>query len=235
MEPLNLDKIRTKEELQKVLKFLEEQGFGYQSDYELHQKKIQSILSKSNTLNINYDDKFKDELTKFKNYEEAEKEANKFFSKFGVDDKIFELLNTFYIVSDDECRTPYSSPDSKNIIEWFEFKTKFNLKDELFGTGELIEFYNLDKNYIKIRYGQYKDWDFKRLYKLIFDEDPNEFGNRAGELYDLGKIQIKFFAKGGANIKGDLKKFKEYFYKLLKNKSKNIIIRYNKKTELITK
>ena len=49
---INLDKITTKAELKQVLKFLEEQGFGYIGEWDLHQKKINDIISKNNTLNI---------------------------------------------------------------------------------------------------------------------------------------------------------------------------------------
>lgn len=233
---LNLESIKTKQDLKKVLNFLEEQGFGYQSDWELHNKKIVQIISKNNKLGVKYDDKFKNDLEKFDDYEAADQEAKKHFSKFGVDDKVLEFLKEFYLESDDSKRTPYSRPDRKDIIEWNEFMKKYNITDkdtEKIGTGKFVTFYNLDKNFLKIRFGNYKGWEFKRLYQLIFNQDSNEFDEKkVGNWQNLGKIEIKFFQKGTASIKGDLTKLKEYYYNYIKKERSNTLIKYNKKMEL---
>ena len=229
---LNLDKIKTEDELKQVLKFLEDQGFGYQTAWELHNKKIDNIVSKANTLNVKYDSNLKERLYKLKDYDEIEEEAKNFFTKFTPDDKINEFLNDFYLSTDETVRTPYSRPDAKDIIAWTDFRNKFNLQND-FGVGNHIEYYNLDKNYLKINYGNYKDWEFKRLYKLIFGEECPEFeSKKVGVWVNLGKIEIKFFLNGKANIKGDLKKIKEYYYKYLKNRNGNTIITYNKKIDI---
>ena len=230
---LNLDKIKNEEDLKKVLKFLEDQGFGYQSAYwELHNKKIDNIVSKANTLNIKYDSSLKERLYKLKDYDEVSEEAKNFFTKFTPDDKINEFINEFYLSTDETVRTPYSRPDAKDIIAWTDFRNKFNLQND-FGVDNHIEYYNLDKNYLKINFGSYKEWEFKRLYKLIFNEECVEFeAKKVGLWVDLGKIEIKFFLNGKASIKGDLKKIKEYYYKYLKNRNGNTIITYNKKIDI---
>lgn len=234
--PINLDSIKTKSDLKDILNFLDKQGFGYISDWELHNKKINHIINKNNTLGVKYDDKLKSNLEKYNNYEDADKEAKKYFSKFGVDDKIFELLNEFYLESDESNRTPYINPSRKDIIEWYEFAKKHNLTDkdtEKIGISKFITFYNLDKNFIKVRFGSYKSWEFKKLYELVFGEEPKEFNEKKiGDWQDLGKIQIKFFQKGTIAIKGDLIKLKEYYYKYLKKERGNTLIKYNKKMEL---
>lgn len=228
---LNIDKIRNTADLKEVLKFLDEQGFGYQSDWELHQKKVDHIINKANKHGIKYDTNIKEKLNRLKDYDEIEKIVNEYFSKFGSDDRIMELLNEFYLSSDEEVRSPSASPDAKDIIAWSAFKKKYNLTDKIVGKGSGVyfRFYNLDKNYLKFNFGNYKAWEFKLLYKLIFGEDPKEFNERkVAEWMDLGKIEIKFFQNGKANIKGDLKKFKEYYFKYL-NSGNNHIIYYNKK------
>ena len=115
MEPLLLKDIKNTDDLKKVLKFLDEQGFGYIAEWELHQKKIDHIISKNNTLTINHDSKLKNELIKLKDYDEIDKEAKNYFSKFNVDDKVSEYLNTFYIHSDDSCSAPSNNPGNKDL------------------------------------------------------------------------------------------------------------------------
>jgi hypothetical protein len=232
---INLDKISTTEDLKKVLKFLDEQGFGYISEWDLHQKKIIDVINKSNPLNVKYDDKLKSNLIGLKDYDIATQKAKEFFSKFNVDDKILELVSKFYIQSDDECRTPYNRPDHKSIVEWFEFKTKYNLKDADYGSSKFINYYNLDKNFLKIHFGEYSTYDFNKLYELIFNEETKEYSSKKGDWQDLGKIQIKFFLKGGANIKGELDKYKYYYYQYIKNTNSNNIIKYNNKIEIFNK
>jgi hypothetical protein len=230
-----MEPIKTRSDLEKILKFLEEQGFGYHSDYDLHNKKIDHIIGKRNTLGILYDTKFKEELYKYKDYEEADKKAKKYFSGFSADDKIFELISSYYLQSDEVCKVPGIRPDNKEIIEWVNFKIKYGIKNEFGEKDYTVSVYNLDKNFLKINFKKYI-WDFKRMYKLIFVEDCKDFDEKYyGSWQNIGKIEIKFFQNGSANIKGDTKKLKEYYYKNLKSKKINIIIKYNDKLEIINK
>jgi len=226
--------IKNQADLKQILKFLDQQGFGHVSDWELHQKKINSLISKNNTLGITYDERIKEDLRNLNDYEEIDNRLKKYFSGFNVDDKIFEFIKTFYLSSDDSCSTPWNRPEARDVIAWIKFKERFNLKDE-FGASKTIDFYNLDKNYLKIYFGSYKEWEFKQFYKLIFNEDPKNFDDKkVGAWQNLGKIEIKFFMKGGANIKGDLTKIKEYYNKyLIKNIYHHTIIKYNNKLNII--
>lgn len=229
-----MEPIKTHSDLKKLIKFLDNQGFGYLSEWELHQKKINHIISKNNTLGVKYDDKIKNDLYKLEDYDEIDKEAKKFFSKFNVDDKIFEYIQKFRVVADDSCSTPWKTPSDNDIIAWSDFKKKYNLKDE-FGMSKTINIYNLDKNYLKIYFPQYSSYDFKQFYKLILGEECADFDERktAGVWQNLGKIEIKFFKKGGANIKGDLTKFKEFYLKELTNKIYyHMVIKYNGKVQI---
>lgn len=236
MADFQLPVIKTKEDLTKLLDYLREQGFGYFSDYEYHNKKVDKIINNANKMNISYDKKLKDNLSKLSNYDDIEKEVERYFSQFSPDDKIFELLNEFYLNSDVSIRVPYYRPDAKDIIEWYDFRKKFNLKDE-FIPGSHISYYNLDKNYLKINFGSYKEYLFRQLYEYIFNEKCPEWNrNSIGEWINLGKIEIKFFAKGGANIKGDISKFKDYYNKfIIKRHYKHAtdIIKYNNKVNII--
>ena len=195
-----MEPIKTRKELEDIFNSLSDQGFGYFSEYEAHQKKINKIINDSNTLDLNSkeDYKFKEKMQRFNNYEEAKEEAINFFSKFKPDDRISELLNTFYLSDDDKVHTPsYSYPGSKEIIAWVAFKSKYNLKDE-FGGGNYVEYFNLDKSFLKIHYGD-EDYKFKQLYKLILGEDCNDFyGSKYGTKsygiwQELGKIEIKIY------------------------------------------
>jgi hypothetical protein len=224
--------INSEAELKYILNFLDSQGFGYFSSWEHHQRKIEDIISNANTLNINYDDKLKSDLIKNTNYIEAKKQADIYFSKFKPDDKIYELLNTFSIISDDSSKPPsYNYCDNNDIIKWVNFRLKCNVKDE-FNPDRRVEYYNLDKNYLKINYSD--NYEFKKLYALIYSEEIKDVSlNKIGEWIDIGKIEIKFFANGNANIKGDIQKFKEYYYNYIKKqKYSHLVIDYNKKREI---
>ncbi len=237
---LTLDSIKTREELNKILKFLDEQGFGYISDYDLHRKKIESIINNSNKFSINVENNFRENLLKLSNYEIAKDQSQKHFSSFGADHKIMELLSDFYIISDFFIRTPYQRASEKDIIDWYEFKKKFNVtfeETEDLGSGNNVTVHNLDKNYIKINWSDHSRWKFENLYELIFNETPNKFVEKNyGEWQDLGKIEIKIFQKGTASIKGDLTKIKQYYYNsLIKKLYYNNIIIFNKKREFYLK
>lgn len=238
-----MEQIKSRKELEDIFKSLSDQGFGFFSDYEAHHKKINRIINEYNTLRVDKEDyKFKEKMYSIDDYEEAKKEAINFFSKFKPDDKIFELLNTFHLSNDDSASTPsYNYPNAKEIIKWMTFKNKYKLNDKDFDGDDTVEYFNLDKSFLKIRYSN-KDYKFKQLYELIFGEECNDFlgseyGDKNYDWQNLGKIEIKIFKNGYANIKGDLTKLKEYYYKTI-NKNRNYvhtIIKYNGKTEIIKK
>jgi len=234
-----MEPIRTRKQLEELIKFLDDQGFGYLSEYDLHQKKINSIISRNNTLNVDAEKnhKFREKLMSMKDYDEANKEAKEYFSKFSADDKILELLNIFWIQSDDSGRVPYSRSDNKEIVNWVNFKVKYGLKDE-YQKSSQFTVYNFDKSFIKVRFPEYGSWNFKNLYELIFNERCDEFEERKayGKWQNIGKIEIKLFQNGYCNIKGDIGKLKTYYYKFLKEKEyyrRNIIFIVNKKKEII--
>jgi len=228
-------KIKNLADLERVYELLDQQGFGYTGSWKAHEQKVQRIIDKANTLGLDYSSTLKSDNLPLKDYSEIEKNITAYFSKFGADDKIKEFLNKFYLQEDARGRTPYSSStDTKEIIEWVTFKTKYGLKDE-FGRGNTVDVYYLDKPTIKVRFGDnYNRYDFNKFYKLIFNEECIEIDANYSGWQDLGKIEIKLFQNGNLAMKGDLKKIKEYHYNYLKNtKNSNMVIRYNKKTEII--
>lgn len=238
-QEFKLPPIKTKEDLTKFLKHLSDHGFGYQSDYKFHETKVDHLINQANKLGINYDNKLNMELYKLNDYDEIKRKAEEHFSKFGVIDKIEEYFKgeNFALHSDNSIRTPSgSSPNAKDIIEWVKFRNKLKLKDE-FGMYKMVYYYDLDKNILKINFGSYKEWEFKNLYRLVYDEELIETNfneKRVGDWQDLGKIQIKFFVKGGAAIKGELTKLKELYYNYLKkNLYGHNIIKHQGKQEII--
>ncbi len=93
--------------------------------------------------------------------------------------------------------------------------------------------YNLDKNFLKIGFHD-SYWEnehkFTELYKLIYGENPNEWsGKNMGDWQDLGKLKLKQFQNGSANIKGDIKIIREHLYAQLSN---GCLIYYNKTKEI---
>lgn len=237
-----LPKITSKEQLKAICDGLNDQGFGYYSEYEMHNRKVQSIISKNNKYRID-DKKFSSEvqdlISDVTDYEEMDKIVSKYFEKFKPDDKIKELLNKFYLKALDSGRSPGNSPDRKEIIEWVRFKKKYGIKGEPFGTLNYISVYNLDRNILKINSsGDYGTWEFDRLYELLFNEKPNEWSNGNGygegkvfgKWQDLGKIQVKVYQNGNMDVKGDIKKLREFLYKSIRRE--NCIIFYNKKKEI---
>lgn len=224
--------INSEAELKYILNFLDKQGFGYFSSWEHHQRKIEDIISNANTLQVKYDDDFKRKLMNVNDYIAAKKQADEFFSKFNPDDKINELLNKFSIISDDTSSPPsYNYANNNDVIKWVNFRLKWNLKDE-FSPGDRVYYYNLDKNYLKINYGE--NYEFKELYRLIYGEEIKDVSlNKIGDWIDIGKIEIKFFANGNANIKGDIQKFRDYYYKdIISKKYHHNVIARNGKVEI---
>lgn len=222
-------KIKNRNDLEVLTKFLEEQGFGYIGYWDMHKKKLQNIASKANTFGV---DK-KIDLSG-DDYEEEERKAKEFYSKFSSDDKIKEFISMFHISSDDEGKSPSLHNDNKELIEWYEFKTKFGLKD-IYKSWDRITFYNLDKKFIKIRFGS-REYDFKRFYKLVFNEEcknfdaPTEWNDKGSGLWqDLGRIEIKIYKNFYCDIRGEgLSKLKEIYFKDLNDQNSNIIM-YNGK------
>jgi len=232
MKEFNAPIIKTKEELDALFDALKDQGFGYFYTYEAHQKKIDKIIYSSNKLNVSVDSKFKENLLRVNDYVQAEKDAQSHFSKFKPDDKINELLKKFSLQSDELGKIPTHYASTQEIIAWVDFRTKYNLKD-VFDKGSNVDYYNLDKNFLKIYYGD-NGYDFKTLYSLIYEKPCPDYSRKdVGVWIDLSPMEIKIFANGTANIRGDIKKFKEYFYKNLKNETYgNDIIKYNDKVEI---
>ena len=232
--------IKTRSQLSAVLDGLQEQDFGYISDYKLHDNKVNHIINTANKFNID-DRKFRSELNKLvydvDSYDEIKKIVINYFKRYAPDDKIKELLNHFYLKPEAFARVPtHGYTDKNEIISWYRFRKKYGIKDEP-NFGYEVRVYNLDKNILKINgfkeyspYGRSKH-DFIQLYKLIFNEEPNEIHSKMGGWQDMGKIKIKVYLNGNMDIKGDLKRFKEYLYKSIR-KSDCIII-YNGKKEII--
>lgn len=234
MEPLNF-KIKTEKDLEQVLDYLKNQGFYIHNSWDLHKHKVDKIYNDANTLGIDYPSSIKD-YYKEKNYEELEKKAKEYFSKFGVDDKINEYLNKFHLHQDEQIHSPsFYHTDKKDIINWVKFKKKYGVKDGDFGTGRYIHVYNFDKPYLKINFGYNYGWEFKRFYRLLFNEEYEEFSDKNyGDWQNLGKLEIKIFKNGSANIKGELERIKEYYYKYeILKKYNDMIVIYKKKKELI--
>lgn len=230
--------IKTEEDLKRVYDLLSDQGFGYQNSWKAHQSKVEHIINSENTLGIKVDSHVKDDNMKLKDYGIIGKNVKKYFSKFNSDDKIFEYINTFRLNHDARGKTPNCSRgEAKEIVEWVNFKNKYNLKDE-FGCSDYIDVYNLDTNTIKLYFGEsYNMYEFARFYELLFGEKCSEIEKTVGIWQDLGKIEIKYFQNGNVGVKGDLKKLKDYYYRDLKKSRhhSHIVVRYNKKTEILKK
>lgn len=244
-ENIDFKNIKNKIELKKILDSLYEQGFGYHNDDDFHNNKVGHIISKANKFNVDYrnfygENKIPD-FYKLTNYDDIKKQAESYFSKFSSNDKIDELLDTFYLQENDKCQTPWRSISKiSDIIDWVNFRKKYNI-DDIFGTSDYVLFYNLDKNILKIRFPEYKGYMFDNLYELIFNEKPDKYDEpRFGKLnkswQNLGKIEIKFYQNNNADIKGDLTKIKEYFFKKITLKhSYNLIIKFNGNQTIINK
>lgn len=226
--------IKTREELEKILQDLSDQGFGYFNRYDAHQRKIEKIINDANKLNVSVDSEFKNGIHRIDDYVQAEKTAQQHFSKFKPDDKINELLNRFTLQADDSVAIPRSYSGANEIIAWVEFRTKYKLND-IFDKGYNVQYYNLDKNFLKIYYGD-SHYEFETLYNLIYGKPcpVNLSRQSVGYWIDLDPLEIKIFANNNAQIKGDITSFKDYLYKYVKNKEYgNKIIKYNGKTEII--
>ena len=224
--------IKNMKELTVILDSLHDQGFGYFNKHNAHKTKIDKLVIKRNTLNIE-ESKYRSEIDNLKNlkdYNEIQNKINDIFSKWSSDDKIMEYINTFTITPIGVGKTPDTThTKDKIIIEWYKFKKRYNLKDD-FEPNATVKFYNLDKKTIKINFGT--NYKFEQFYKLLYNEDcPNLDKIYIGDWVDLGKIKMKKYQNGNVELDGDLVSYKEYFYKYLVNARwhKNVIILYNNK------
>jgi hypothetical protein len=236
---MNIDKIRTEEDLALILKFLEDQGFGYIQKSKLIDSKVDKIIRDANKLNIkNVNSDLEYKIKYLRNFDEMEKIAKEYFSKYDTNYKLKELLTKFYIQPNESAKTPWSDSSTiKDIISWVKFKTKHNITadEHKLGSYKTVEYFNLDKPSIKIRFNDDDSQDFNTLYKLIYNEDCDKnYQEITGTWYNLGKIEIKFYLNNTIEMKGDLEKFKEYYYKIITEKIySTLIIKYKEKTEII--
>ena len=233
--PLDFRNIKNEKELDQVFDIIRDQGFYISGKYEAHRNKLQSIISKANTLNVKVDQKFENEIYRMSDYVEAEKMAKEYFSKIKPDDKIKEYIDYYHVITDDAAKTPsLINPSSNEIINWVNFRIKYKLKDGVYQPESTIKIYNLDKKILKISYG--KDYDFEQLYILLYGENPNSFSSKNNGWMDLGKFELKVFANGNANIKGDLEPFMKYFLDYIRKMFYQIsLVTYKGKTETITR
>lgn len=237
-----MKKIKTYKELEQIVDDIQKQGFGYINTYDLHNSKISNIKSNANILNVKFSDHdYNNDIntsTTGDDYDTIIKKSKKFFSKFKPDDKIFEIISKISIVPDKVVKTPYEQSKRKDVIEWIKFIKKYNIEDdeEKFGRDNRVNYYDLDKSMIKIHYYDNKSDEIKSLYKLIYGKEVeiNEWKYPYGEWINLGEIEIKIFQNDRANIKGNISKLKEYYYKYLTKPATHRyaadIIKYNKKT-----
>lgn len=225
--------IKNQSELKKILDSLYEQGFGYINEYTAHNSKVNKIINKSNTYNIELKNVTTNKLYSMTDYNDIKIESDKLFSNFGANHKISEIISKFYLRPTLECRYPSSYPNDEEVISWYNMKLKFNLKDE-YESNNYISYYDLDKPTIKIHFNNVST--FRELYKLILNTDCPDFNLKDGGWKDLGIIKIKNFDNGNADITGNISKFVEEYYKeLLTHKYSTNIIKYHNKIEIYKK
>lgn len=243
-DEFKIPEIKSSKDLDKIFDALYDQGFGYvQNQDSFHKAKIDKIIHKNNKLKIDIPSSFYYDTYKIKNYSEAEASVINHVSKFNPSDKINELIkNKFPLKYDDRCEIPeYNETKVNKVIDWFNFKAKYRLNDKdlkkYVQTKNYlkVDIYDLDKKFIKISFGNDIS-DFETLYELIFNEKCSGLKNSSGDWQNIGKIEIKQFLNGTANIRGDIDKFKEYYYNKLINDvfyNNVYVVSYNKTTKLI--
>lgn len=227
-----LPKIKSKKQLDEIFDDLYSQGFGYLQSYKAHDNKINKIISDNNKLNIDYSDhQLKKLIYDIDSYDEINNIINEYFSKFNSDDKIIELLNTFYLVPDSVVTVPDRRwPDRKDIFNWVKFRKKWNIKEEP-NVNWNFKLYNLDKSYVKVNDGGRATYQLDTLYELLYGKKPTRKidDKDYGSWQYLGEIEVKLFKNGSINIKGNIKKLKEFLYKQI---GKSCLVIYNKKREI---
>jgi len=244
-EEFKVPQINSEKDLDTIFSALYDQGFGYvQNQDRFHKNKIEKLIQKYNTLRVDVPQSFYSDSYKIKNYSEADNVISSHFSKIKPDDKIFELIKSIFSLKfDDRAKLPQLENDNIiEVIEWFKFKERYNLNDKDFKSYihtrsyTNVDVYNFDKKFIKISFGK-DSGQFETFYNLIFNEKCKEVENKVGAWQDLGKIEIKQFLNGTANIRGDIDKIKEYYYnELITHTFYNnlYIIYYNKNIKIVT-
>jgi len=218
--------IKNENELKIILNSLRDQGFGSFDDYKAHNYKIDRMINYANKFNIEQSKyrQYTENLYNLKDYTEIENKLQSIFSNYSEIDKIKEYLDIFYVSPTIKLKLPdvntYQQED--NIIQWVKFKTKLNLKDINFIPGKTINFYDLDKKTIKIRYKE--NYEFQRLYELLFNKKCKDYKDDYGTWIDLDEIQIKLYQNGLAELSGNISQLKKYYYVEL---SKNTYYNYN--------
>lgn len=237
---INFRNIKNYEELEIVLNSLKNQNFGYFNDYNAHNHKIDHLINNANKLNLDESkyQQYTRNLYNLKDYAEIENKLQSIFSNFSEVDKIKEYLNTFRIIANVQFKIPEKNKDDyKRIIDWFNFKTKFNLKDVDFLPDINLYYYNLDKKTIKISFNH--PYKFKNFYELIFNKKLDSsknwdyiLKNNFSIWIDMDEIQLKIYQNGTAEIGGNISQLKKYYYDeyISKNNYYNYnIVTYNNK------
>lgn len=231
-----MKRIKSRKDLDDIFKELGNQGFGYLNSYDAHRNKISSLKADNNKLNVS-DNDVDNIIDNDDSYLIISKKLKKHYSKYSIDDKIKEYLNKFYIVPDAMIKFPYGGSTKTDVKNWIIFKRKYKIPKDPENSTHNVQFYNLDKSFLKIHDYSFSWYDFKSLYKLLYDKEPDiNIGNNAhtNKWYDLGEIQLKYFQNGSINIKGNIEKLKNIYYNGLKN-TLGITIKINKKYEYTEK
>jgi hypothetical protein len=203
-----MDKIKTTDELNKIIDELSEQGFSGINRYELELRKKEDIIRKANTHNISKysNDELKNDFNRTKSFEEMENIAKEYFSKFSSKNKLNEYLDMFDIIENDQGQKPskydYEKGTDRSIKKWEDFKNKWGIPD-IGDYNARVYIYDLNKNYIKVRFPNLSSWDFKQLYNMVFNEEAVLFNEReTGNYQNIGKLELKFYSNGNVDIKG---------------------------------
>jgi len=238
--------IKTKQELDQIVDYLKKQKYvPYQdhdrtiyldSDY-MHKAKIINMIDKANTLELSdikiKKDDFVRALTRETDYTEIGKKIDNYFSAYNPNDKIYELINKFWLKATDSGTPPsFTNPRKNDIIAWCKFKAKWNLNDSIIVNGNPIKIYNLDSKSIRLYYSEDNLGGIKKLYKLIYNEESLDFDKTYGVFLNMGQIEIKIYQNGTAELRGNLTKLKDVYYKNIKDKTYAIIIYKGNRSEI---
>jgi hypothetical protein len=235
--------IKNKQELKELVDSLEQQKFTpYYEHYEkrvridadyMHTAKVKDMIIKGNIHGIEKYGEYELNkiLEKETDYAVIQKKIKEFFSKFNPENKIKELVGSFTFLSVDIGNPPSNwSPSKKDIIEWYQFKKKWNLKDDKIQREKVI-IYNFDDK--KIRINSYGHVDsFLKLYEYVYGKKPLDIRwNSYGIPQNIGDIEIKIFQNDNIEIRGDIDKLKKLFYNKIEDSGEQMVIFYNGKRE----
>ena len=121
--------------------------------------------------------------------------------------------------------------DTNEILNLENIKRTYKLKSSEFMYGSYVNIYDIDKNMLKIRFYEGKEYDFKFFYELLFNKKPNDVKLlEYGKWLDLGEIQIKRYKNNNCDIKGNISDLKKHIFDYLKSFKINQIIVYNGQT-----